>query len=384
MNLQRSAPRALIALVLSLTPAWAGQVKHSITISGSMGVIGSVNTSDFKAFDTSLGTLVHISVTLSGTLDYTGKGIPADEGATLGLADPKRLPDLTWEFFPKIGAGLPFSFVKLNIANAAILSDYSGTGLRHLAVNDVGGNATDHYTLSGSGTVTYDYVAAAASPPVSPWAGAWARLKITVAGPITPPPGSPVEAELGFTDLAGNLIAPLTTVSLLTGQVAWVDLNVNQSMAVRPLVTFPQGASIVSLNATTEIFEGQTGIGRVLTTTTSFPAAPTFSPQGLAGGQVLRMIASSYPPDPCSATLHFTGHDGIAVGPSMQVTLSPGQSQALDLDGNVLGLQAGMRAEIQPMVTLPAAQTSACAVSVQAIDKTTGQTGTYQAIVVSQ
>jgi len=105
MNMKRFSPFALIAvavsLVLSSTPAWGNVIKESISISGGMGVLGSVPTSKFKAFDPSLGTLVHISVRLSGTLDYTDHGLPADEGATLGLADPGHVPDLAFDWFLK-------------------------------------------------------------------------------------------------------------------------------------------------------------------------------------------------------------------------------------------------------------------------------------------
>ena len=87
--------------------------------------------------------LVPISIHLSGTLDYTGGGIPADEGATLGLGDPSQVVDLVYDFFPKVGSGLK-SFAKLKITNPAILSDYRGTGLRHFVVNNVSGNLSDH------------------------------------------------------------------------------------------------------------------------------------------------------------------------------------------------------------------------------------------------
>jgi hypothetical protein len=68
----------------------------------------------------------------------------------------------------------------------------------------------------------------------------------------------------------------------------------------------------------------------------------------------------------------------------LEVDLAPGQLQVLDLDASALGLQTGMRTEVQSVVTLAGSTGSACAVSAQAIDKATGQSGTYQAIVVSQ
>ena len=97
--------------------------------------------------------------------------------------------------------------------------------------------------------MTYDYVAAPSPPPVNPWFATIARLAITVAGPITPPPGTPVEAQLGFTDLAGKLIVPLTPVTVFTGEVAWIDVNVSQLIQavhyvpLRPQIAFLAGAA---------------------------------------------------------------------------------------------------------------------------------------------
>ena len=65
--------------------AWAASTTESITISGTMPVLGTVATSDFAAFNPALGKLVSMSVSLSGTLDYTGKGIHANSGACLEL-----------------------------------------------------------------------------------------------------------------------------------------------------------------------------------------------------------------------------------------------------------------------------------------------------------
>ena len=101
----------------------------------------------------------------------------------------------------------------------------------------------------------------------------------------------------------------------------------------------------------------------------------------------MRVIASAYPPDPCSATLSFNDRNGNPVGPSLTVNLSPGLSQSLNLDANVLGLQNGQRTEVQPIVILqtpPNAPSVACAVSSEVINKGNGQTGTYQQIFVSR
>jgi hypothetical protein len=400
MKMKRFSPWTLITVTVSLvcsTAAFGNVVKESLSISGSMGVLGSVPTSQFKAFDPSLGTLVHISIHLSGVLDYTGKGLPVDEGATLGLADPARVPDLAFDWFPKVGSGLKFSFVKLDITDPTILGDYTGSGLRNLAVNDVGGNGSDHYTLTGSGTVTYEYVAAPSSPPVYPWYGSIVNLSVIVAGPVTPPPGTPVEAQLGFMDLNGNLIGQLTNVTLLSGQVASVSLNSNlvvhaagQVSGVQPVVMFPPGGFVPGIYAATEVSDGATGTGRVLSVVVGDPTEPlsVLGPQGIAGGQLLRLAASAFSPNPCVAALSFTDRNGNPVGPAVQVDLSPGHAQALDLDATVLGLQSGHRAEVQPVAALLAPvnslAASRCSISAQTLDKTSGQPGTYQALVLEQ
>ena len=99
----------------------------------------------------------------------------------------------------------------------------------------------------------------------------------------------------------------------------------------------------------------------------------------------MRLIAKAYPPSPCAGTLSFADSTGNPIGPSLAVNLYPGQSQALDLDSSTLSLQTGQRIEVQPIVTLaslassdPTAPGSACGVSSEVFDRTSGRTGTFQ------
>jgi hypothetical protein len=87
MNLTSQALAVLaVSFVLSSAPARADSIlSESMSISGTMPLGGTVDTSQFTAFNPTLGTLVFISVSLSGTLDYTGMGI--NEGASLELED---------------------------------------------------------------------------------------------------------------------------------------------------------------------------------------------------------------------------------------------------------------------------------------------------------
>jgi len=145
------------------TSARADLLSEPLSISATVPVLGTVHTSTFTAFNPALGTLVSMSWSLSGTTDYTGGGIPADEGGDLEL-QPDPPPSVfcgaaynSCLFFPALGSGLPFSFVSSGVTDTTVLSDYTGTGLRDFGVYDFGGNATDHFALTGDGTVTFDY-----------------------------------------------------------------------------------------------------------------------------------------------------------------------------------------------------------------------------------
>ena len=169
--LSRSIAVVAVSLALPASSALADSITtETISISGTMPVLGTVATSPFAAFNPVMGTLASMSVTLSGTLDYTGRGIPADEGASLELEDqsfPSYYANLANVFLPALGNGLPFSFTPFGISNPVVLSDYTGTGSRDLIVYDAGGNFTDHIAMSGTGTVTFDFIPAQVPEPAT-------------------------------------------------------------------------------------------------------------------------------------------------------------------------------------------------------------------------
>jgi hypothetical protein len=229
-------------------------------------------------------------------------------------------------------------------------------------------------------------------PPVPRWTGSIIRVSLTVAGPVTPPPGVPVEAQVGFVDLNGNPVGQFPPVQITPGQISSFELAPGTSpvplghhTAVVPVVSAPPGQVLPPLQLTTEVLDSLTGYGAVLTTATGLAPPPaSFAPQGLAFGQIMRLTATAFPPDPCDATLSFANSEGAAIGPSVTVNLSPGQSQSLDLPSAALNLTPGHQAVIQPMVALQpvisiaAVAAPACMVSSDVFDTLLGRTWTYQ------
>ena len=223
-----------------------------------------------------------------------------------------------------------------------------------------------------------------------------------VAGPVFVPPGVPVEINLGFVDTDGKEIGPNSTATLLSGETAILDLNVDtlvqrpgQRVEVRPVVVVANVADgsgrvslappPVSIQQVTQVFDRLTGFETLLVPGRSVLSANTgFEFQGLAGGQTIRFIVSSYPPYPCVAILGFANRSGRSVGPSRQVNLEPGQTATLDLDAETLGLEWGQRIEAQPTISADpstkfgAAAISVCEGSAEVFDHFTGRTWTYQ------
>ena len=72
---------------------------------------------------------------------------------------------------------------------------------------------------------------------------------------------------------------------------------------------------------------------------------------GLVRGQTLQINIVAYPVDPCFATLGFQDVNGNPLGTTTNVSLQPGQSASLTLNGNSLTSVAGQRVEVQPIVT---------------------------------
>jgi hypothetical protein len=93
---------------------------------------------------------------------------------------------------------------------------------------------------------------------------------------------------------------------------------------------------------------------------------------GLVRGQSVQLNISAYPPEPCFATLGFQDANGNPVGTTMNVTLQPGQSASLALNGNTLTSVAGQRVQVQPTVTLTAGVANQCNASAEIFDNLLG------------
>ena len=76
----------------------------------------------------------------------------------------------------------PFASMVSSVTDAGVLAEYTGAGLRDYEVYDFAGNLTDHFALTGSGTVTFNY------------------LPVPIA---TPEPATFSPLGIGFTALAG-------------------------------------------------------------------------------------------------------------------------------------------------------------------------------------
>jgi hypothetical protein len=231
-------------------------------------------------------------------------------------------------------------------------------------------------------------------PPTGGGIGQIARL--VVEGPVMPPPGGPVQAQLGFLDISGNAIGPTSTVTLNPGQIQSLDLNLSefarlpgQRIEVRPVITqVPDAAGAPSsptqLSASVQVLDALTGFGTVLNPVPQPGASvPALGPQVLAGGQTMRVNVVAYPPDPCIAQVSFTDKNGNPIGSTLPVNLGPGMGTSLDLNADTLGLRFGQRIEVQPVVTVEplvggAAVTSVCQSSSEVFDHLLGRTWSYQ------
>ena len=219
-----------------------------------------------------------------------------------------------------------------------------------------------------------------------------------IAGPVTPPAGGPVEANLGFVDVNGNAIGPAPTpVTINPGQIVSLDFPANeyvtqlgQRVEVVPVITplpNPNGAPGGAIQASVEVLDALLGFGTVLTSVPMWPPDPSAStllPQGLAGGQTMQLNVQANAPNPCVATLSFADKNGSPLGSSEAVNVPPGTVMSLALNANTLGLQLGQRINVQPIVTVTSPTTSGppinsvCQASVEVFDHVTGRTETYQ------
>jgi hypothetical protein len=233
-------------------------------------------------------------------------------------------------------------------------------------------------------------------------------LRFIVAGPVTPPAGAPVEANIGFTDLNGNAIVPATPVTINPGQVVTVNFVVNdfidqlgQRIEVVPVITplpNPNASPTGAIQAAVEVDDAILGVGTLFAPVPTYPPdpdAPTLVPQGLAGGQTMQLNLQAHPPNPCIATVSFADSNGNLLSQSQQVNLIPGTGTSVDLNADTLlgptgatvALKLGQHIIVQPTVTPTAPVTagpsinSVCQVSVEVFDHLTGRTSTYQTAV---
>jgi hypothetical protein len=217
-----------------------------------------------------------------------------------------------------------------------------------------------------------------------------------VAGPITPTPGTPVEANISFTDINGNALGTSSLVTVNPGQVASFDFVANQfikpgqRIEVVPVVTpgpNPNGPPTSGIEVSAEVRDALLGFGTGLTPIPLYPPAPvtpSLVTQGLAGLQTMRLTVQAYPLTPCDATVSFADNNGNLLSKVQQVNLTPGTGAPFDLTAESVGLKLGQRMDVQPMVTLipaigaAAAPPSACQATVEVFDQFTGRTQTYQ------
>jgi hypothetical protein len=102
--------------------------------------------------------------------------------------------------------------------------------------------------------------------------------------------------------------------------------------------------------------------------TTAFPMI------GITLGQTLQINLVAYPPDPCIAQMGFLNSSGALVGQVRNVTLQPGQSASLTIDGNSLVSSFGQRVQLMPRVLVNPNSPSACQATAEVFGDLIGAT----------
>jgi hypothetical protein len=252
------------------------------------------------------------------------------------------------------------------------------------------------YSIVG-GTFAFDLLGPILLPPVG--GGKFERSRLVVAGPVTPPPGGPVQFQVGFLNAeTGALLAPLQQLTLNPGQIESADLNltplvarVGQRIEVQPVIVQSPGAvnpGPISISATVQTLDELTGFEAVLESVPQPGASsPGLGPQILAGGQTMRMDVLASGVDPCVAQVQFNDANGNPLIPASSANLTPGTGTIVDLNSEALGLRLGQNIEVQPVVTPTApaaavAQNSVCNASVEVFDHLTGRTWSHQSTFV--
>lgn len=111
--------------------------------------------------------------------------------------------------------------------------------------------------------------------------------------------------------------------------------------------------------------------------------ATNFAMIGITRGQSLQINLVAYPPDPCFAQIGFQNSGGNPIGTTSAVTLQPGQSASLVINGNSLTGQPGQRVQVLPTVTPVAGIANACHASAEIFDNALGITSVLVPGVVS-
>ena len=102
--------------------------------------------------------------------------------------------------------------------------------------------------------------------------------------------------------------------------------------------------------------------------------ATNFAMVGITRGQSLQINLVAIPPDPCFARLGFQNSNGNPVGTTTDVSLQPGESTSLAINGNSLISQSGQRVQVLPTVVPAAGIASSCQASAEIFDNALGVT----------
>lgn len=261
--------------------------------------------------------------------------------------------------------------------------------------------------LNVNGTYAFDMVGPIILPPTGGAKLTYTRL--VVAGPVIPPPGGPVQAQVGFLNAeTGSLLAPLKELTIGAGQTESVDLDLTpfvtqpgQRIEVQPVIVQTPGAvtSPVQISATVQTFHKSTGFQYVNAPVPApggslsgavgagSPQASTLSPQILAYGQTMRFDVLASGADPCIAEINFYDVNGNPLIPASSVNLAPGAGTIVDLNSTALNFAPRHFVEVQPQITVTppspsVAQNSVCNASVEVFDHTAGHTWSHQSTMV--
>src|ERR1700722_1830916 len=96
--------------------------------------------------------------------------------------------------------------------------------------------------------------------------------------------------------------------------------------------------------------------------------ATNFAMIGITRGQTLQINVVAFPPDPCVAQLGFQNSSGNPVGTTTAVTLQPGESASLAINGNSFGSGTGQRVQVLPTVAPAAGVANVSGSAVQKFD----------------